>query len=293
MKNLIILTALFTIAVSCSDVNDFTLSAEEQRAQSQSIASDNNLMIANAEEMMDITGKILSDANIIAHGRAFNGNRVTSGTACDPIIDHFYLIDLTHYDTILYIGVLTLDYGDGNTCNSNSVRKGKVIDDFIYILNTKKEIYSSKETITFENYQKDSQQVEGTFMITSNSQKPVTLNTSSARITYADGTFMTMQGELRFDSYSLDTENGESSIKKISGYMEGTSRESQAYTSTITTPIEYHYDCSGEDVPVPVTGTVLLNVNRNLTTVEYGNGSCDRVYTITSGGNSNTYPIPK
>ncbi|MEQ1587033.1 MAG: hypothetical protein ABL895_14195 [Cyclobacteriaceae bacterium] len=282
MKKIIVLTALFLTALSCNDIDDFNLSPEELRLQSESIALDNNLIISNAEEIMDVTGQILEGANITAHGRVFNKKR-TADKACYPSIDQFYLTDLTHYDTILYVGRLTLDYDNGNTCDLNATRKGKVIDDFLYILNTKNELYSSRETITFENYQKDSYLIEGTFLITSNSHQSVMLSTRGAKITYADGTFLTMIGELNFYS-----ESGQTTMK-FSGSIEGNARSGKQFTSTITSPVEYYYNCSDLQVSVPVKGIVQIRVNDNLTTVEYGNGICDRIYTATSRGNSNTY----
>jgi hypothetical protein len=282
MKNIITLTALFLIVLSCNDIDDFNLTEEELRLQSESIALDNNLIITNAEEIMGITSNILEGANIRAHGRVFTKNR-TGDKPCNPSIDQFYLTDLTHYDTILYVGRLTLDYGNGNTCDINANRKGKVIDDFLYIVNTKNELYSSREIITFENYQKDSDLMEGTFMITSNSQQSVTLSPQNVKITYADGTFLTMIGEFNFN-----TESSQSAMK-FSGSMEGIARSREPYTSTITSPVEYSYNCSDLQVSVPVKGTVQLQVNKYLTTVEYGNGACDRTYTTTSNGKSNTY----
>ncbi|MBL7871087.1 MAG: hypothetical protein JNM78_05715 [Cyclobacteriaceae bacterium] len=282
MKNIITLTALFLIVLSCNDIDDFNLSEEELRLQSESIALDNNLIITNAEEIMGITSNILEGANIRAHGRIFNKNGM-GDKPCDPSIDHFYITDLTHYDTILYIGRLTLDYGNGNTCDMNANRKGKVIDDFLYIFNTKNELYSSRETITFENYQKDSNLIEGTFMITSNSQQSVTLTPLNVRVTYPDGTFLTMIGELNFYTVS------DQSAMKFSGSMEGIARSRKRFTSTITTPVEYSYNCSDLQVSVPVKGTVQLQINKYLTTVEYGDGTCDRTYTTMSNGNRNTY----
>jgi hypothetical protein len=282
VNKIIFLTALLLTALSCDDIDDFNLSTEQLRLQSESIALDNNLIISNAEEIMEITSKILKGADITAHGRVLN-KKGTSDKACYPAIDQFYITDLTHYDTILYIGRLTLDYGNGNTCGLNATRKGKVIDDFLYILNTKNELYSSRETITFENYQKDSYLIEGTFLITSNSHQSIMLSTSDAKITFADGTFLTIIGELNFDSEASQTS------MKFSGSIEGITSIGKRFTSTITSPVEYYYNCSDLQVSVPVKGIVQIRIKDNLTTVDYGTGICDRIYTATSSGNSNTY----
>ena len=286
MKNLILYTSLSALLISCTENENLNTSPEVQARLSKSFSNDNNLIIANAQELMDITGNVLSDVSIVAHGRA---STKATASACEPVIDHFYLTDYSHPDTLLYVGEFTVDYGNGTSCNSSVVRKGKVIDKFMYILNTKNEIYYSRERITFENYEKDSHKIEGDFLIESTSKDPVTMSTQNATISYADGSFLRVKGALIFAT-NTPTETNYHLSKTISGNLEGRTRDIRSFTTSITTPIEYRYDCSGIAIPVPVKGTMVMSVmNTPTTTIEFGNGNCDRDYSVTSNRMVNIY----
>jgi hypothetical protein len=280
MKNIVIVFAFFMVLVSCGE-QEFKLSSEELRQKAISAAGDNNQIITSAEEIIDITAEVLFDEGI-AQGRSFSGRGM--GRSCDPSIEHSYLIDRTHYDTILYVGTMTIDYGNGESCIDGETRKGKVIDNFLYVLNTEMEVFASKETITFENYVKDTVNIDGTMVIQSKSDEPVTLQTDQAKITYQDGTSAIWKGLLSFASTNPDPQTGKADTKIISGSMEGITRRKETFTTTITTPIEYNYSCL--NTIVPIRGTVSMNVNNIPTTIEYGNGNCDSIYIISTEDNT-------
>ncbi len=283
MKCALILTFSFAIFNSCN-TDDFRLSPRELQLRATSGAVDNTLIITNAEEILDITAEIINDEGM-ATGLT-SGGRPNSGRACNPLIDRSYLVDRTHYDTTLYVGTMTIDYSDGKTCsNSVGLRKGKVIDNFIYILNYKTNVFTIKETITFENYINDSVTIDGSMVILSKADEPVTLETEKIKMTYQDGSFVTWKGLLRFVSRNINLQTEDFNTKNISGTIEGITRRKESFTATITQPLEYNYQCDDKHSPVPVKGTLNLNIINEFSSVEYGDGICDYTYIVNVAGN--------
>jgi hypothetical protein len=275
MKNTLPFFIFSILFASCSD-DDYQLTPEQLRTRAVSGANDNNQIILAVEEILNATAQVLLDEGI-SNTRATSRNART----CDPSIKHSYLIDETHYDTTLYIGTMTIDYQDGESC-SNNIQKGKIIDDFLYVVNFKKGIFTSRETITFEKYIKDSIEISGTIIIRSASFQPVTIETENTTITYVDGTSVVWEGLLSVST----NKNADDYTKAITGTLNGITRRKEYFTTTITSPIVYNYNCA-DNTPVPVSGTLSMNINDQISGASYGDGSCDTNYTVTT--NNNTY----
>jgi hypothetical protein len=274
MKINIIILTIGCLLLNCAE-KEYKLSPEQLYQRAYSASTDNNEIITATEEIVDITAKVLIDEGI-SSGRWSETER-----ACNPSVDHSYLIDKSHYDTLLYIGTMTMDYGTGESCTDVKYqRKGQIIDDFEYIVNYKKEIYWSKETITFKGFKKDSVQIDGEFLITSNSRRPVTVETKNAKITYRDGKFVAWAGTLEL---ATERKNEESKSNTITGTITGITKRYETFSAIITSPVTYNYDCNGLKTPVPVKGSVMMIVNQEKSAINYGDGNCDNIFTLSVG----------
>ena len=285
----------FFIVVSCQKDNFISQMNTSIKAQAELAAHDNSQIVAVAQDAMDVTGAALAGKGI-SNGRYAANQRTADGydddMDCAPSISSTFSIDRSHPDSIIYSGTLTIDYGTGLLCeDSTEVRKGKLIDAFNLIVTTKDSItYNLTESVTFQGYQKDSVQVDGVFTITSTSHAMSTLTIQNAKITYSNGTFVTWSGTLTNHYIRNGYLDWDQESRQVTGSISGMNREGVAFSASITKPILFEYSCSRR---IPVSGTIDLTVGSVVSTIDYGTGTCDRIYTITAGGTTTTYTFKR
>jgi len=213
--------------------------------------------------------------------------------SCQPSISGTFSIDKSHTDTLIYSGSLAIDYGTGTVCkDSTEIRKGKLIDAFKLVVALKhRDKYNLMESITFQEFQKDSVQVDGVFTSQSTSDTLSVLTAQNAKITYKDGTSVSWNGSLT-NRYILNgsfhERNNES--RQVTGSISGTNRQGASFSTTITKAILYQYSCSRN---IPVTGTIDLTVGTMSSAIDFGTGTCDKEYTITTNGTTTTYTFKR
>ncbi len=258
------------------------------QAQAEITAHDNNQVVAITQDAMDATGAALAVKGISNGRYAANARTSNYDLDCAPTLTSTITIDRSHADSLIYSGSLTIDYGNGTMCkDSTEVRKGKLIDMFKLIIRLKDSIsYDLTESVTFEGYQKDSVKVDGVFSSKSTSDAVSTLSINNAKITYADGTFVTWSGSLTNEYKLAGFHERDHESRQVSGSISGTNRSGSAFSASITKAILYEYACSKN---IPVAGTVELTVGSASSTIDYGNGTCDKEYTITVSGTTTTY----
>jgi hypothetical protein len=268
--------------LNCAE-KEIKLSHEQLYVRASSAANDNNQIITTAEEIVSLTTDVLTDAGIS------KGTGRISERPCMPVVNQSYLTDHSHYDTLLYVGTMTMSYGNGEVCpNAGYERKGQVIDNFEYIVNYKNEIFLSKETITFQSFKKDSVQIDGTLTIHSNSGAPLSLETDKTVITYSNGKSLIWKGVLYF---TFVTTNNQISTNTITGTMSGITKRFEDFSTSITKPIIYNYQCTDLKTPVPVSGSFDMVVGRERSNVNYGDGACDNIYGLTVDGSDTEHQL--
>ena len=72
----------------------------------------------------------------------------------------------------------------------------------------------------------------------------------------------------------------------------GTNRRGKDYSVQITTPLQYFASC-GRRVHIPVIGVKQVTVDGKAYTVDYGDGTCDNLVTVTANGVSKTVKVEK
>lgn len=271
-------------------------------------AKQNSQIVAVTEEVMDITEGIFVS-------RGFTGGRVgESGPGhdgdgehdddddndkdkdhgdkhhdsrgCLPSISGSFNLDRSHKDSLIYTGVFVVDYGDGSSCpDSAHVRKGKVIDSIAFIVTFKDTIkFTSTETITFDGFWKDSTQLDGEFIIKASTGNPTTVEAVGAKITYADGTSFSWDGTLTFVYEKKGSRHCKGSVKKITeGHIEGTTRDGAEFSATVVEEVVLKR-CHGKKAFVPVSGVVEVTSGGATSTLDFGDGSCDKKFTTTTAG---------
>ena len=263
------------------------------KTQSSTTAEDNAKIVAATEDVMNITANAFTSQGLTSGRMAGNhdgddndNNSDEDSDGCKPSVSGSFNLDRTHLDSLIYSGTFTIDFGDGSTCaDSCHVRKGKVIDTFTIIVSFKDSItFSSTETISFEGFWKDSTQLDGTFVIKSSTGQPTTVETKNAKITYADGTSFSWSGTLSYAYDKKGSRHCKGSFKKVTGSLSGVTRSGAPFTATITKELIYKRGCFGKHSFIPVSGTVDVTTSAITSIIDYGDGRCDKDFTVTTAG---------
>jgi hypothetical protein len=280
------------VAISCQKENVTNQPVASIEAQTELAAHDHSQIVAVTQDAMDVTGAALAGKGI-SNGRYSANQRMDSHDMdCAPSISGTFSIDRSHADSVVYSGTLTIDYSNGSLCkDSTEIRKGKLTDAFKLIVRLKDSItYNLTESVTFQGYQKDSVKVDGVFTSKSTSDAMSILTIQNARITYANGTFVTWSGTLTNEYVREGFHERDEESRQVTGSVSGMNREGVAFSTSITKAILYEYSCSRN---IPVSGTVDLTVGSVVSTIDYGTGTCDKDYTITTGGNTTAYTFKR
>jgi hypothetical protein len=137
--------------------------------------------------------------------------------------------------------------------------------------------------VTFENFTINSNAIEGVKTILKTGEYQYTVTLENARITFTNQTTYTRNAtRTRTWVSGYDTPfNIWDDVYHISGSASGINRRNQAYTHTITSPLIVKLNCRWitEGILTAVVGT------HNIV-VDYGDGTCDNMATITINGKS-------
>lgn len=184
----------------------------------------------------------------------------------------------------------TIDFGtQGCALPNGNVLKGKISISF------SKNFSTPIRTITYklEGFYHNDKLIEGSKTITHELKTsdlleaihPVTTHSIDVKVTFPDGKIYTRIGtRVREMVEGFATfANWEDNVFKVWGYDITTFPNGSKYTRTIqkTTPLLIKMSCK---MPFPVSGIVEIVKNDATATLDYGNGECDKLATITING---------
>ncbi len=264
--SVVVLTTVFTLS-SCqkdkSETEDFQTGAQDI-GQMESIFNDVDNLVAEASENGNVNGRY-SDPQ---EASQFQLN------SCATI---------TH-DSIN--GILTIDFGSGCVGRDGRTRSGAII-----ITHTGGRYFDpgSSRVVTFNNYYVDGRHVEGTRSVINNGfnasgNMTWTITATNMRITRPDGTWHEWNDQR---TREMTAGYGDSlwinDIYLINGSGSGTNSNGGSATSTITNLLRDH-SCHWI-----VSGIIEFTpASRPTRTIDFGNGTCDDVATVTLNGNTRT-----
>jgi len=187
---------------------------------------------------------------------------------------------------------ITIDFGDG--CKT---RGGKIISGIIFITYTdRKFVPGSVTTTELRNFVVDGKLIEGT-RTSENISESLEANPSfhitleDGKITFEDGTFATKEADkttlwLR----ALNPLNDEFHILEGSS-SEGLNKKGVRYTTLILETIVYKNICKLEGVHSPVAGIKQITIGDATGTIDFGDGECDNLATVTRGDKTETIEL--
>lgn len=280
---------------ACQDASE-TISTEQAKVQSTTTVRDHATIVAETQGAMEITSGIFDDEGF-SDGRVSSSGRIEGGdhhheddAGCRPNISGSFDLDRSHEDSLIYTGTLVIDYGDGENCDSEHVRKGKITDTFTCILTWGDSItFTSTETITFEGFVRDSVQLDGTFVVTKVNHKSKTVEIQNATISYPDGTSVSWSGELNFTYERGEDCRWKDNTIRLSGSISGTNRDGVAFSFETTEDLVFKYGCNKHHKFRPVSGIVEVTIGGIISTVDFGDGTCDNSFTVTTNGETSEH----
>jgi phage baseplate assembly protein gpV len=186
-----------------------------------------------------------------------------------------------------------LDFGSGCTDKAGRSRKGKIIISY----QDEKPNALSARTVTFQNYTVDGKEISGSITSTpirrnASGQFEQSRTVSGLVIKFTDGTSLKITSATNV--YTVDG-SGKSPINSsvfLTGNAVGINRKGEAYTRTISKPIEIKAFCAANKVGIPVSGVITYTVNTQSMSIDFGSGACDRKATLTYNGKSIEIEIP-
>jgi hypothetical protein len=191
------------------------------------------------------------------------------------------------------IGTIVIDFGEGCTGPMGNVRKGKIIISF----NGRRFMPGSVIAITFEGYSFNEIALEGTRTLTnisgSTEEAPAfEVELVGGQATWPDGTVATREHcYVHTWQRAANPLNDQLVVTQCADRevaASGTNRRGRTYTMKIVEPLRYKRGC-----PIAVSGVKVFTdvTSGKVITVDYGDGRCDRVVTITFNGQSRSFEV--
>lgn len=215
------------------------------------------------EEIDDITyvDNTLKSEQTTMEGQS-GSREITTSFSGDTIIHTINYIDFVHPNAM-----------------SERVKNGTVI---IEILGRLTQPVFWRQ-VTLVDFMVNEASVEGTKVIEKTADNQFSMTLTGGKINFADGTEYTRA----FNRTRTQTEGTSTpyfiwdDVFEIEGQSNGINRNEQNYTRTITSPLVKPRNCRWF-----VQGTIEFVTGENTATLDYGNGSCDRLATLTVNGES-------
>jgi hypothetical protein len=191
---------------------------------------------------------------------------------------------------------ITLDFGtSGCTGPDGRLRKGLITIVYTGELDV---LGSNARSVTFSNYSVDGYALDGVMTSTrwqlSNGKLTSTLTAIGMELAYPDGTDISWNGTWT-RTLELNMEDFAASSYTLSGESAGTTRGGHAFVSNTTSPVAFQLSCWLQGIPYAVSGGHRLQVASTIpvvATIDYGNGACDRLVTLSVNGSSVEYELP-
>ena len=182
----------------------------------------------------------------------------------------------------------TIDFGvDGCTLDNGNTVKGKMVVSF------SNDFSASTQTIsyTFEGFYHNGKKLQGSKSIIRTVKStdllaeahPVLTAAIDLTITFDDGKVYIRKGSLIKEmTAGYNTWfNWEDNVFVVTGNGTTTLPNGDTFSAEITTPLEFKASCRKS---FPVKGVVEITKNEASATIDYGNGDCDTLASVTKDG---------
>jgi hypothetical protein len=175
---------------------------------------------------------------------------------------------------------VTIDFGSACVLKNGNTVSGKILMHYV----SDPIALTRTINVTFDNFYNNQRKIEGQHTILrehSNSNgNPQATNTESITITWPDGTVASKNGTRIHELIAgADTMAWGDDVLSITGNWTFTRKNGSVHSTTITTALRKELACR-----FIVSGVVSLENNGQSAVLNYGDGSCDDLATLTKNG---------
>ncbi len=185
---------------------------------------------------------------------------------------------------------ITLDYGDETVLNNGTVISGSIV----IVVSAPPRTDGATRVVTFNDFYVDSVNIAGTRTITFNAsdEEGITFYVvGDLVLTFTDGTYIERHAEKvrkMVEGYSTFFDHSDDKFE-ITGYVSSVSSEGYTFSRTIIEPLIRLGDCR-----YIVSGIVVVERNDEvIATLDFGDGTCDDIATITKDGEERQITLGK
>lgn len=267
------------IAAALLSLSVMTSCKKDNSVSDNSTTEDVN---ANADRFQESEG-VSSDVDVISD-QAFEMHGVEMRNQSTS--DAFGVLTCATVTNDTVHQIITVDFGTGCTGHNGHIRSGQIIihyNGFNYFAP------GFQRTVTFNNYKIDGRLIEGTRTITNNGYNAAnhlnwSISAQNMRVTRPNGinwhqwNSERVREMLAGDSTLTD---GTDDIYSITGTATGTNSNGNSCSANITTALIKEGSCHFRFV----SGIIeITSSNHPTLTLDYGNGTCDDLATVTRNG---------
>ncbi len=262
MYAIMIMAAMFLVSCDNNSDSQGTATEEEQTLESASIGED------ESDDALEIAYQ--SEVQLVSIG-----GRLKTDLCAEVTNDEVNKI-------------ITIDFGDGCVGPRGKTRKGKIFIAYSNVLGDS----LANRIITFENYFVNNKGITGTIELRDRSIN-LEGNLQSVKklidltVTFPNGHYIVFNGS-RMREWLSGYGDGDpaNNVYRITGSVEGISTTGRSFTHTIVEPIIADWSCAAQGNFARISGVVELTKLKGYSvrkrTVDYGDGECDNVITITT-----------
>jgi hypothetical protein len=226
----------------------------------------------------DLVGEAFAAAEGAVNGKKATDDRLSCATVT--------------YDGDGSTGILRIDFGDGCIDPRGNNRSGVMVITHTGAWN----LAGSTWSISFDGYMINEHAIEGTRTVTvvsyTEQLSVYDVVLVGGRITSPDGRVATREVTRR-----REHERNENNLLDrliIYGSAQGTLRNGRGYSIEILEPLVYTRTCAVEGVFIPVSGVKFVTKGLRELTIDYGDGACDNLVTLTNkNGRTVEYEVKK
>ena len=258
----IVMVSLAVLGFTACDSNEESVNASEFDIEALNTQADAESVYDDIDDMSTATFEDVFAASRHGHDDRLDCATVTVDSATNTV---------------------TIDFGDGCTDPRGRERSGKII----ITQNGRRFEPGSVMTLTFEDFVVDGVLVEGTRTLSNiatgtedNPSFQITLE--GGMLTWEDGTFATRESSRVKTWYRAA--NPIEDEWHVEGSVSGTDRNGESYSSITLEPLVFIRGCGNHRIIVPVSGVKEYTRGEETYVIDFGDGTCDRIATVTHDG---------
>ena len=253
---------------------------------------------SNADEATDIGTTVVNSADASGQLAGAREESVRHLFGCSKWDDRLKCATVTFVrDTASTkewpIGTITISFDSAACSNRGVVRSGEIIIHF----NGHRYSPGATRSITFNNYKRNKHEIEGTYTITNVSVSDTSylkfeITLVGGKITFPDGSTITREQDITHEWIRTSNPLGDQWLRLAGGTAHGTGRKGHTYDMQIIKDLVITRACEVSDnIYIPVSGEKKVTTDSKEFDIDFGDGACDNIVTVTVNGTTQTITV--